>query len=41
VVTEGRALLSDGDPVEARVEAPPAPSEVDGGSRGGGFGRPL
>jgi membrane fusion protein, multidrug efflux system len=41
VVTEGRALLSDGDPVEARVEAPPAPAQVDGGTRGGGFGRPL
>ena len=41
VVTEGRALLSDGDPVEARVEAHRPPAEPDGGARGGGFGRPL
>jgi multidrug efflux pump subunit AcrA (membrane-fusion protein) len=41
VVTEGRALLSDGDPVQARVVPPPAPPDADGGTRGGGFGRPL
>jgi multidrug efflux pump subunit AcrA (membrane-fusion protein) len=44
VVTEGRALLSDGDPVKASVEAPRPPSQpddADGGARGGGFGRPL
>jgi RND family efflux transporter MFP subunit len=41
VVTEGRALLSDGDPVQVRVEAPHRPAEADGGTRGGGFGRPL
>jgi multidrug efflux pump subunit AcrA (membrane-fusion protein) len=43
VVTEGRALLSDGDPVRARIEPPRvrAPADGDGGTRGGGFGRPL
>jgi RND family efflux transporter MFP subunit len=41
VVTEGRALLSDGDPVRASIEAPPPPPGADGGARGGGFGRPL
>ncbi len=41
VVTEGRALLSDGDPVEARTEPPRVQATVDGGARGGGFGRPL
>jgi RND family efflux transporter MFP subunit len=40
VVTEGRALLSDGDRVNADVEASP-PGDADGGARGGGFGRPL
>jgi RND family efflux transporter MFP subunit len=40
VVTDGRALLSDGDLVSARVESPHE-SEVDAGTRGGGFGRPL
>lgn len=42
VVIEGRAQLSDGDRVEARVQGatektPPA----DGGARGGGYGGPL
>jgi RND family efflux transporter MFP subunit len=43
VVTEGRALLSDGDPVRARIEPPRvrARADGDGGTRGGGFGRPL
>jgi membrane fusion protein (multidrug efflux system) len=42
VVTEGRALLTDGDPVQARTEPPPAaPLQTDGGTRGGGYGRPL
>jgi RND family efflux transporter MFP subunit len=41
VVTQGRALLSDGDPVQARTEPPRAPAPVGGGTRGGGFGRPL
>jgi RND family efflux transporter MFP subunit len=41
VVTEGRALLSDGDPVQERAEPPRAPAQADGGTRGGGFGRPL
>jgi len=46
VVTEGRALLSDGDKVVARVEAeaPDSGATEDGaapGSRGGGYGRSL
>jgi RND family efflux transporter MFP subunit len=41
VVTEGRALLSDGESVSAHPELPAAPPESDGGTRGGGFGRPL
>ena len=41
VVTQGRALLSDGDPVLAHTEPPPAPAQPDGGTRGGGYGRPL
>ena len=45
VVVEGRELLSDGDPVRARVQAeqPDAGSGDEGGSpiRGGGYGRPL
>jgi len=41
VVTEGRALLSDGDVVLARVELPRAEAPSDGGTRGGGYGRPL
>jgi RND family efflux transporter MFP subunit len=41
VVTEGRALLSDGDAVLARVEPPRADAPGDGGTRGGGYGRPL
>lgn len=40
VVTEGRALLSDGDPVKAGVE-PRRDPQLDAGTRGGGFGRPL
>ncbi len=41
VVTEGRALLSNGDLVKAEVEAP-APSDGGAGpARGGGYGRPL
>jgi RND family efflux transporter MFP subunit len=43
VVTEGRALLSDGDPVRAVIEQAPPTTHGDGGApvRGGGFGRPL
>jgi membrane fusion protein (multidrug efflux system) len=41
VVTEGRALLSEGDSVAPHVEAVRTPAENDGGTRGGGFGRPL
>jgi hypothetical protein len=46
VVTEGRALLSDGDKVVARVEAeaPDSGATEDGaapGTRGGGYGRSL
>ncbi len=42
VVSEGRALLSDGDRVEAHLEPAAASNAVDGGAdRGGGFGRPL
>ncbi len=46
VVTEGRALLSDGDPVAALVEDEQAdggaPGDAAGpGTRGGGYGRPL
>lgn len=46
VVTEGRALLSDGDPVRDHLE-PKVPEETAPASaaepprRGGGFGRPL
>ena len=35
VVTEGRALLKDGDRIEAKLEAPPP---EDGHSGGGGRG---
>jgi membrane fusion protein (multidrug efflux system) len=41
IVTEGRALLTDGDAVAPHVEAVRTPAENDGGTRGGGFGRPL
>ena len=41
VVTDGRALLADGDPVQARLQAQPPAEVPDGGARGGGFGRPL
>jgi RND family efflux transporter MFP subunit len=41
VVTEGRALLSDGDTVQPRMEAAQTAADQDAGTRGGGFGRPL
>ena len=41
VVTEGRAMLSDGDAIAPRNEAAGPQSENEGGARGGGFGRPL
>jgi membrane fusion protein, multidrug efflux system len=44
VVTEGRELLSDGDRVQAREDAPrdAGAGAADGGAqRGGGYGRPL
>ena len=41
VVTEGRALLSDGDAVAPHLEPARTPAQSDGGTRGGGFGRPL
>lgn len=40
VVTEGRALLADGDQVHAVVDSPPDAGS-DAPARGGGFGRPL
>ena len=41
VVTEGRALLSDGDAVQPRMEVAQPAADQDAGTRGGGFGRPL
>lgn len=41
IVTEGRSLLSDGDAVAPHLEPARAPAEREGGTRGGGFGRPL
>jgi hypothetical protein len=41
IVTEGRSLLSDGDTVAPRLEPARAPAESDGGTRSGGFGKPL
>jgi membrane fusion protein, multidrug efflux system len=41
IVTEGRALLSDGDQVAPHAQPAEASVENDGGARGGGFGRPL
>jgi len=43
VVTEGRTVLTDGDPVQVTVELPTSEPGGDAGSpaRGGGFGRPL
>ena len=41
VVTEGRAMLSDGDTIAPRNEAAGPQSENEGGARGGGFGRRL
>ena len=42
IVTDGRALISDGDAVAPHVEpASQSQTESDGGTRGGGFGRPL
>ena len=41
VVTEGRALLSDGDAVQSTVEPPSSPPDGSGAPRGGGYGRPL
>ncbi len=42
VVTEGRALLTDGDAVTATLEPPrPASNAAPEGGRGGGYGRPL
>ncbi len=43
VVTEGRAVLTDGDPVQATIETSTPEPDGDGGApaRGGGFGRPL
>ena len=41
IVTEGRALLSDGDAVQPRVEPAQTSTGEDSGARGGGYGRPL
>jgi membrane fusion protein, multidrug efflux system len=43
VVTEGRAVLTDGDPVRATLETSTSEPGGDAGApaRGGGFGRPL
>jgi RND family efflux transporter MFP subunit len=42
VVTEGRALLSDGDPVQPKLDTPPPGAQGSGAeTRGGGYGRPL
>jgi membrane fusion protein, multidrug efflux system len=43
VVTEGRAVLTDGDPVQATAETATPEPDGDAGApaRGGGFGRPL
>ena len=41
VVTEGRALLSEGDAVRPTPEPPDTPPDASGAPRGGGFGRPL
>jgi hypothetical protein len=46
VVTEGRALLSDGDRVQAHVDEEasdggPAEGDAGPGTRGGGYGRSL
>jgi hypothetical protein len=41
VIAEGRALLSDGDPVLAKPDAPPpARSSNEQATRGGGTARP-
>lgn len=40
IVTEGRALLSDGDTVRPTVEPPDTPTPPSSAPRGGGFGRP-
>ncbi len=42
VVTDGRAVLSDGETVQARLTGPAAEEgSSEGQTRGGGFGRPL
>ena len=41
VVTDGRALISDGDPLEPHLQAQQPAESPDAGARGGGFGRPL
>ncbi len=41
VVTEGRALLSDGDAVKPTPEPPMPQPDASGDHRGGGYGRPL
>src|SRR5665213_4205455 len=41
IVTDGRALLSNGDRVAPHAEPAPPPAESQGGTRGGGSGRPL
>ena len=42
VVTEGRALLTDGAKVQAKVElSTPEPGDGGASTRGGGYGRPI
>ncbi|HLK92902.1 MAG TPA: efflux RND transporter periplasmic adaptor subunit [Polyangia bacterium] len=40
IVTDGRALLSDGDLIEPHVQTEEPAVAPDAGTRGGGFGRP-
>jgi membrane fusion protein, multidrug efflux system len=41
IVTDGRALIADGDALEPHVQPPEQAEAPDAGTRGGGFGRPL
>jgi hypothetical protein len=41
IVTEGRALLSDGDAVLPATEPSQPALDAPGVARGGGYGRPL
>ncbi|HEX4454958.1 MAG TPA: efflux RND transporter periplasmic adaptor subunit [Kofleriaceae bacterium] len=41
VVTEGRALLTDGDRVDAKSDQPPPQGSAGSDARGGGYGGPM